>query len=149
MLSMMKEILQESWTALARSRTRSLLTMLGIVWGIVAVTLLIAYGSGFRTVLVNAFNAFGKSTVIAWPAQTSEQPGGQRAGKKVKFELADLEAVRNEANMVKHACLETVKWLPIAYADRMVNTATRGVCAEYGEMRNEIRGRGALAKFQR
>ena len=62
---------------------------------------------------MNAFNAFGKSTVIAWPAQTSEQPGGQRAGKKVKFELADLEAVRSEATMVKHACLETVKWLPI------------------------------------
>jgi putative ABC transport system permease protein len=137
MLSMMREILRESWTALARSRTRSLLTMLGIVWGIVAVTLLIAYGSGFRMVLVNAFNAFGKSTVVAWPAQTSEQPGGQRAGKKVKFELADLEAVRGEANMVKHACLETVKFLPIAFGDRLVNTATRGVCPEYGEMRNE------------
>ena len=137
MLSMMREILRESWTALARSRTRSLLTMLGIVWGIVAVTLLIAYGSGFRTVLVSAFNAFGKSTVVAWPAQTSEQPGGQRAGKKVRFELADLEAVRGEANMVKHVCLETVKFLPIAFGDRLVNTATRGVCPEYGEMRNE------------
>ena len=103
MPAMMKEITRESWIALTRSRTRSLLTMLGIVWGIVAVTLLIAYGSGFRTVLVAAFDAFGKSTVIAWPGQTSEQPGGQRAGKVVKFELADLEAVRNEANMVKRS----------------------------------------------
>jgi len=142
MLAMMKEITQESWTALMRSRTRSFLTMLGIVWGIVAVTLLIAYGSGFRSVLVTAFNSFGKSTVVAWPAQTSEQPGGQRAGKKVKFELADLEAVRNEANMVKQACLETVKFMPVAYLDRMVNTATRGVCAEYGEMRNENAAEG-------
>ena len=39
MLAMMKEITRESWIALRRSRTRSLLTMLGIVWGIVAVTL--------------------------------------------------------------------------------------------------------------
>ena len=39
MLAMMKEIMGESWTALARSRTRSLLTMLGIVWGIATVTL--------------------------------------------------------------------------------------------------------------
>jgi len=142
MLAMMKEITRESWIALTRSRTRSLLTMLGIVWGIVAVTLLIAYGSGFRLVLVSAFNAFGKSTVIAWPGQTSEQPGGQRAGKVVKFELADLEVVRNQANMVKQACLETVKWLPVAYLDRMANTATRGVCAQYGEMRNEVAAEG-------
>ena len=132
------EIVQEAWVALRRSRTRSLLTMLGIVWGIVAVTMLIAYGSGFRGSLTQAFNAFGKSAVTCWPQQTSEQPGGQRAGKKIRFELADLEAVRAEATLVKHACLETVKWLPITYGDRMANTAIRGVCAPYGDMRNEI-----------
>jgi putative ABC transport system permease protein len=136
------EIVQEAWVALRRSRTRSLLTMLGIVWGIVAVTMLIAYGSGFRGSLTRAFNAFGKSAVTCWPQQTSEQPGGQRAGKKIRFELADLEAVRNEATLVKHACLEAVKWLPITYGDRMANTAIRGVCAPYGDMRNEIPAEG-------
>ena len=56
---MLKQILQDAYTALLRNRTRSLLTMLGIVWGIVAVTMLIAYGGGFRAVLVHAFDAFG------------------------------------------------------------------------------------------
>lgn len=137
-LSISVEIVEEAWIALRRGRTRSLLTMLGIVWGIVAVTLLIAYGSGFRQVLVHAFEAFGKGAVICWPQQTSEQPGGQRAGKVVKFELADLEAVKAEATLVKHACLETVKRLPMAYNERMANTTVRGVCPEYGEMRNEV-----------
>jgi putative ABC transport system permease protein len=142
MLSISAEIVQEAWIALRRSRTRSMLTMLGIVWGIVAVTLLIAYGSGFRSVLVTAFNAFGKGAVTCWGQQTSEQPGGQRAGKVVRFELADLDAVKSETTLVKHACLETVKWLPIAYGDRMANTAIRGVCPEYGEMRNEVPSEG-------
>jgi putative ABC transport system permease protein len=138
MLSISGEIMQEAWISLRRSRTRSLLTMTGIVWGIVAVTLLIAYGSGFRFVLVHAFEAFGKSAVTCWGQQTSEQPGGQRAGRKVKFEQADLDAVKSEATLVKHACLETVKWLPVAYVDRLANTAIRGVCPEYGDMRNEV-----------
>jgi putative ABC transport system permease protein len=138
MLSISGEIMQEAWISLRRSRTRSLLTMTGIVWGIVAVTLLIAYGSGFRFVLVRAFEAFGKSAVTCWGQQTSEQPGGQRAGRKVKFEQADLDAVKSEATLVKHACLETVKWLPVAYGDRLANTAIRGVCPEYGDMRNEV-----------
>jgi putative ABC transport system permease protein len=112
--------------------------MAGIVWGIVAVTLLIAYGTGFRTVLVRAFEAFGKSAVVAWPGQTSEQPGGQRAGKKVVFEEADLERVKSEATLVKTACLETVRFLSISYGDRLANTAIRGVCPEYGDMRNEV-----------
>ena len=77
---MLLEIIREAWVALKRNYTRSLLTMLGIVWGIATVTLLIAYGSSFRSILVSGFDAFGKSVVICWPQQTSEQPGGQRAG---------------------------------------------------------------------
>jgi putative ABC transport system permease protein len=135
---MLRQIMQDAWTSLTRSRVRTLLTLLGIVWGIVAVTMLIAYGTGFRTVLMRSFEAFGKSAVIVWPGQTSEQAGGQRAGKKVVLEEADLERVKSEATLVKTACLETVKYLSISYGDRLVNTAVRGVCPEYGEMRHEI-----------
>ena len=140
---MLTEIIREAWIALRRNYTRSLLTMLGVVWGIATVTLLIAYGTSFRQILVNGFNAFGKSVVICWPQQTSEQPGGQRAGKKVRFELADLEMVKATAPLVKHACLETVRRPGIAYGDRLVGTAPiRGVCPEYGEMRNEVPEQG-------
>jgi putative ABC transport system permease protein len=140
---MLTEIIREAWVALKRNYTRSFLTMLGIVWGIATVTLLIAYGSSFRNILVSGFDAFGKSVVIAWPQQTSEQPGGQRAGKKVVLEQADLDMVKATAPLVKYACLETVRRPGIAYLDRMVGTAAiRGVCPEYGEMRNEVPSEG-------
>ena len=136
------EILRQSWDALRRQPFRSFLTMLGIVWGIVSVTVLIAYGDSFRSVLVSAFNAFGKSAVVCWPGQTGEQAGGERAGKTVRFALEDLEVVRQEATLVKQSCLETVHWLTISYAERLSNTAIRGVYPEYGEIRNEIPGEG-------
>jgi putative ABC transport system permease protein len=136
---MLTEIIYEAWIALKRNRTRSTLTMLGIVWGIATVTLLIAYGSSFRSILVNGFNAFGKGAVICWAQQTSEQPGGQRAGKKVVFEKEDVEMIKETAPLVKHVCLETVRRPGIAYGDRLAGTApVRGVCPEYGEMRNEV-----------
>jgi putative ABC transport system permease protein len=116
--------------------------MLGITWGIAAVALLIAYGRGLRSVVVAAFDAFGKGAVICWPAQTSEQAGGQRAGKQVVFEKADLDLVRENATLVRTSCLETVRWLPISYGDRVANTAIRGVCPEYGQMRNEVPSAG-------
>jgi putative ABC transport system permease protein len=140
---MLTEIIREAWVALKRNYTRSLLTMLGIVWGIATVTLLIAYGNSFRNILVGGFDAFGKSVVICWPQQTSEQPGGQRAGKKVVLEQADLDMVKATAPLVKYACLETVRRPGIAYQDRLVGTAAvRGVCPEYGEMRNEVPSEG-------
>src|SRR4030088_3771078 len=135
---MLFQIFSEAWTALRRNRTRSALTMLGIVWGIAIVTLLIGYGGSFRHILVSGFNAFGKGAVICWPQQTSEQPGGQRAGKKVVLEKADIDMIKETANYVRHACLETVRRPGIAYGNRMVGTApVRGVCPEYGDMRNE------------
>jgi putative ABC transport system permease protein len=140
---MLIEIIFEAWAALKRNVTRSLLTMLGIVWGIATVTLLIAYGSSFRGVLVHGFDAFGKSVVICWPGQTSEQPGGQRAGKKVVIEQADVEMVKATAPLVKHVCRETVSRPGVSYGDRMLGTApVRGVCPEYGEMRNEVPAEG-------
>src|SRR5438270_5929635 len=140
---MLTEIIREAWVALKRNYTRSFLTMLGIVWGIATVTLLIAYGSSFRSILVGGFNAFGKSVVICWPQQTSEQPGGQRAGKKVVLEKQDAEMIKATAPLVKYACLETVRRPSIAYGDRMVGTdPVRGVCPEYGEMRNEVPSEG-------
>jgi putative ABC transport system permease protein len=139
---MFREILAQAWSALRRQPLRSFLTMLGITWGIAAVALLIAYGRGLRSVVVAAFDAFGKGAVICWPAQTSEQAGGQRAGKHVVLEKSDLDLVRENATLVRTACLETVRWLPISYGDRLANTAIRGVCPEYGEMRNEVPSAG-------
>ncbi|MGC2710497.1 MAG: ABC transporter permease [Candidatus Sulfotelmatobacter sp.] len=140
---MLTEIIIEAWIALKRNVTRSLLTMLGIVWGIATVTLLIAYGNSFRSILVHGFDAFGKSVVICWPQQTSEQPGGPRAGKKVVIEQADVDMVKETAPLVKYVCRETVKRPEIAYDDRIVGTdPVRGVCPEYGEMRNEVPAQG-------
>ncbi len=137
-MSMLNEILRQAWAALTRQPLRSVLTMLGIVWGIVAVTLLLAYGNDFRRILLTSFEAFGKGAVIAWPGTTSEQAGGERAGKKVRFEQADIEMIDAQATLVKRACLESVSFLGISYGDRLAHTAIRGVCPAYGEMRNEV-----------
>ena len=139
---MLTEILKQAWTSLRRQPTRSLLTMLGIVWGIAAVALLIAYGGSMRSVVVASFDAFGRGAVVCWPQQTSEQAGGERAGKQVRFERADVEEIQQEATLVKTVCSESVRFLPISYGDRMAQSAIRGVCSEYGEMRNEVPSQG-------
>src|ERR1700693_5656767 len=134
---MFKEIIREAVASLRRHPLRSFLTLLGIVWGIVAVSLLLAYGAGFRGVLKHSFEAFGRGAVIAWPGTTSEQAGGERAGKQVRFEAEDVEQIRADATLVKSICRETVRSLDIAYEERLSNTAIRGVYPEYAEMRGE------------
>ncbi|HKF40087.1 MAG TPA: ABC transporter permease, partial [Candidatus Acidoferrum sp.] len=102
---MLTEVFKEAWAALGRNRVRSLLTMTGISWGIMAVTLLLSYGSGFRSVLLYTFEVFGKAAVICWPGTTSEQAGGERAGKQVRFEQEDAEWVKAQSPLIKRVTL--------------------------------------------
>ncbi len=139
---MLRELLVQSVHNLRRNPTRSVLTMLGIVWGIVAVAVLLAYGTGFREVLMSAFDSFGRSAAVCWPGQTSEQAGGERAGRRTRLEKADREVVLAEASLVRSVSLETVRWTDITYGHRLANTAIRGVYPEYGEIRNEIPSEG-------
>jgi len=135
---MFKEIFKQAWIALGRNPVRSFLTMSGISWGIVAVTLLLSYGSGFRNVLMYTFEVFGKGAVVCWPGTTSEQAGGERAGKAVRFEEEDAEWVKAQSPLIKRITRESVRFKAITHEERLSDTAIRGVYPEYGDMRNEI-----------
>jgi putative ABC transport system permease protein len=139
---MLKEILIQAWIALRRNPTRSLLTMLGIMWGVVSVALLFAYGTGFRGQLVRAFDAFGKTAIVVWPGQTSDQAGGEKAGKTVRLEMEDFNNIRAEGTLVRHLSLETVRRYDVGYELRRENSAVRGVYPSYGTMRNQIPSQG-------
>ncbi len=141
-MAMFSEIVAQAWESLRRNPLRSFLTTLGIAWGVATVALLVAYGGGFRAVLVDGFDAFGKSAVICWPGQTSEQAGGERAGKKIRFDETDLELALRETSLVKQASLETVRWMAISYGERVANPPIRGVYPVYGEIRNEAPSEG-------
>src|SRR5258706_16443189 len=88
------EIFKQAWTALGRNPVRSFLTMSGISWGIVAVTLLLSYGAGFRPVLWTTFEVFAKAAEIACRGPPSSQAGAKRPGKPVRFEPEDAEGVK-------------------------------------------------------
>jgi putative ABC transport system permease protein len=139
---MLKEILIQAWIALRRNPTRSLLTMLGIMWGVVSVALLFAYGNGFRGQLVRAFDAFGKTAIVVWPGQTSDQAGGEKAGKSVRLEMEDFNNIRAEGTLVRHLSLETVRRYDVGYELRRENSAVRGVYPSYGIMRNQVPSQG-------
>lgn len=135
---MLSEILIQAWIAVRRNPTRSLLTMLGVMWGVVSVALLFAYGDGFRTALVRAFDAFGKSAIVMWPGQTSTQAGGEKAGRPVRVSIEDFEALRAECTLVKHISMETVQFHDVVYGLRRESGPVRGVHPVYGIMRNEV-----------
>ncbi len=102
----LKELILQSWTSLQRNRLRSVLTMMGIVWGLTTVVLLLGYGESVTKGIVNAFMGIGNNVIMIWEGQTSMQAGGQRAGKRIHYKYEDLQAIRDEAPLVRAVSAE-------------------------------------------
>ena len=97
-----KEVLTQAWDSLVAHRFRAGLTMLGIAWGILTVTSLMAYGNGFQRALFFGFsNAFSNGVAVIYGGQTSMQAGGERAGKRVYLKEADIEPLK-QLGLVKY-----------------------------------------------
>lgn len=131
----LKELIVQSWQALMRNRLRSVLTMLGIVWGLVSVVILLAYGQGLGGSILHAFMNMGNNVMVIWPGQTSMQAGGQRAGQKITFEYSDVQAIRDEVPLLRAVSAESDSSFGYKIGTRVVSIQTRGVEMPYGEMR--------------
>lgn len=131
----LKELIQQSWTALLRNRMRSALTMLGITWGVISVVLLLAFGEGLGGGILSAVGNMGNNVIVIWPGQTSMQAGGQRAGKSVHFEYADVEAIRADVPLIRNVSAESCSDFGYKIGTRVVSLTTRGVELPYGTMR--------------
>jgi len=131
----LKELISQSWQALRRNQLRSVLTMLGIVWGLASVVILLAYGQGLGGSVLHAFMNMGNNVIVLWPGQTSLQAGGQRAGKAVTYEYEDVEAVRDEVPIVRAVSAEVDRDFGFKLGTRVVSLNVRGVEMPYGQMR--------------
>src|SRR3954449_7018320 len=99
---MSRDIFTEAYGAMRHDLRKTLLTMLGMAWGIATVVLLLAYGEGFGRAIQNIFESFGARAVGIFPGRTSQQAGGNKAGVQIRFTDTDIEMLRNVAPLIRH-----------------------------------------------
>ena len=133
---MFRDLIEQSYAALKHNRRRSLLTMLGMAWGIATVVLLLAYGEGFERGLMVAFRSFGGQQVAIFSGRTSMQAGGTKAGTEIKLTRDDLDYVRSEVPLLTRISPEVNKQSAMAYGTRTANYAVTGVYASYSRIRH-------------
>jgi putative ABC transport system permease protein len=125
----------QAYTALRHNRSRTLLTMLGMAWGIATVVLLLAYGTGFERGLWSAFRSFGTNLVFIFPGRTELQAGGTKAGTQVRLTVNDLDYIRTEVPLLKRVSPEVSKQCLAAFGTRSATYGVSGVYASYAHMR--------------
>src|SRR3989304_4686650 len=101
-----RELLADTVRTLRAHKLRTFLTMFGIAWGIISITLMVAAGEGRRPATDGAAETFGKDIMIVLAGRTRLQAGGLRAGRRVQWMDTDHTAVLAEATACKYVMPE-------------------------------------------
>jgi putative ABC transport system permease protein len=97
---MTRDLLLQAYGAMRHDLRKTVLTMLGMAWGIATVVLLLAYGNGFGNAIQAIFDNSGSAEVGIFPGTTSQQAGGSKAGVAVRFREDDIDLIHNNAPLV-------------------------------------------------
>src|SRR5262249_6565195 len=141
---MLNDIGKQAYGAMKHNRRRSMLTMLGMAWGIATVVLLLAYGTGFERGLMAAFTTFGGNLIAIFPGRTELQAGGTKAGTQVRLTTKDLENLRAEVPFLKRSSPESNKQTSVAFWLRSSTYMVRGPYASYQQCRHIDLAEGAF-----
>jgi putative ABC transport system permease protein len=91
---MLQDIFGQAIEAMRHNGRRTVITIVGMAWGIATVVLLLAYGAGFGQAFENIFAQFGTNMIGVFPGRTSEQAGGAKAGVQVRLQQDDVERIQ-------------------------------------------------------
>lgn len=91
-LAFLKQMLQD----VRHQKLRTALTVFGITWGTVSVSLLVAFGEGLQKRIVKNQRGLGENIVICWPSRTSLPWQGLGKGRRIRVSEDDIEALRRE-----------------------------------------------------
>ncbi len=107
------DLVRDTLRTLSQHKRRTFLTMFGIAWGIVSITLMIAAGEGLRVGQAKVAQNFGKDVMIVFAGQTSLQAGGMRAGRKLQWAASDHIAVAPQAPSCAYVMPELGQNVPV------------------------------------
>lgn len=132
-----RDVFSEAYGALRNNRRRSAITVLGMAWGIATVVLLLAYGTGFSTAIVNIFKSYASMQAMAVAGgRTSMQAGGNKAGVNVRLTREDIDRVLTNVPQVIRISPESYYEGPISYEGRSYTWQVSGANSALQEIEN-------------
>ena len=136
-MSDLPETIREVFRYLRQYKSRTFMTMFGIIWGTMTVILLLAFGVGVKRSMSKNMHGIGEGIVILWPGRTSIAFEGYGRDRKVRFREEDTELLRREVKEISTISPEYSRWGTAVRLRDKVNTPNiSGIIPEYGPIRN-------------
>ena len=125
-------ILRIALKSLTRNKTRTFLTMLGIIIGVAAVITMIAIGQGAKKVVDDQISTMGTNVISVMSNFTNTQSTArQAAGSGNTLEEGDVDAIRNQVDGVLYASPVYNTWGQLKFGSNNWRGRIMGVDVDY------------------
>jgi putative ABC transport system permease protein len=138
-----------AWQAIMTNKTRSILTMLGVIIGVGSVILLTSIGSGLQSFIEGQFESLGSNSVVVYPFQIFNDQGGfadqdqQMASlNNPQFTMADVNTLRRNRDIVTAVMPEASMQEQLAFRDESKGATIVGTTTDYQTIRNTYTDKG-------
>jgi putative ABC transport system permease protein len=133
-----KDVFRQLIRDVRSEKLRTFLTVFGIVWGTVAISLMLAFGTGLHKQLIKTTAGLGDRIVIGWPGLTSVPYEGLGKGRKIRISEDDLDVARKQTRNLKGISGEFQESFKLEYGTKAMSVDCSGVKPDFGSMRNLI-----------
>ena len=128
--------------ALRRNTLRTLLTMLGIIFGVAAVIAMVSLGNGARAQLEASIATLGQNVITVLSGTVSRGGFRMAFGSAGTLTQDDFDSIRKEIPGVNGASPEVRNFAQLAAGNQNINSQIMGVGADYLDVRSWACGEG-------
>lgn len=129
---------------LRAQKLRTFMTIFGVVWGTVAIIVLLSFGNGFQKQTMKTMNGIGENIILLFPGRTAKPFMGYGTDRWIRFRAEDATLLGNEISLIKQISPEYSNWnAPLRVKTNVRNPNVTGIIPVYAEIRNIAAKRGS------
>ena len=136
-------VIREFFTDLSKQKLRSFLTLVAIAWGTLSVVLLLAFGRGLGTSMMEGMLGAGNQVIIIYGGQTSMSHEGLGIGRSIRFNESDVSLIERAVPGVEFVSPQYGRGgTRLQAGDVTTNTFMEGVNPDFEIMRTMYPAQG-------
>lgn len=135
------EVIHAALKSITSNKTRSLLTMLGVIIGVAAVIVMMAVSAGTEADITESITGLGSNLIYIRSANQRMGPGAPSSSGGLVY--SDVEAIRTSITGVEGVSVEQNSSVTVKYGNTSISSTTLiGTTLDYPEVRDLTVARG-------
>lgn len=134
-----KDTWQEIFGSIKKSKLRTAITVIGVLWGVILFVVLLGAARGMENGFDREFSKLATNSIFLWGSRTSMPNEGFQRGRRIRLKIQDVEAIKKQIPEIEFVAPRNVQGVfgrAPAQVKRITNSKTYKIFGDYPILNN-------------